>query len=375
MGTLTPRQRLLAAIRCQPVDRLPVQLRGVRVLDDGWVAARHSSYAPLIEAVRALGDPVTSWHPSVPFLLTAHPMGTPEVRREPHSDTWDRRTSTLHTPRGPLTSIRLESRTGLPGMTRRYYVDRYEQLAWIQEIPYVPPRPDVAEFLERSARIGERGLLLAMVPTAVSTLQALLGTEGFALAMMDVPDLVLNLLWAFQKRVEDLIAALLAQGVGPVFGDVGAEVVGPPIMSPRLFRQLYAETERRTAKLLHAHGALLHVHCHGSVRPLLDDFVDIGVDVLHPVEAPPLGDTPLPAAKAALGGHVCFEGNVQIGDIYERSPAEFAAIARRAIGEGAPGGGFILCPTASPYTPELPPTALANYLTLLELGTAYRYGS
>jgi uroporphyrinogen decarboxylase len=260
-------------------------------------------------------------------------------------------------------------------MTRRFYVERYEQLAWIKEVPYLPPRPDVSPFLAQRERIGERGLLLAMVPTAASTLQHLLGTEGFALAMMDVPGQVLDLLWAFQARIEDLVRYLLDEGVGPVFGDVGAEVVGPPIMSPRLFRQLYAEPERRTAALLHARGALLHVHCHGSVRPLLEDFASIGVDVLHPVEAPPLGDTPLPVAKAALAGRVCVEGNVQIGDIYERPPAEFRAIAQRTIEEGAPGGGFILCPTASPYTPELPPTALANYLTLLQLGTAFRYES
>ncbi len=41
----------------------------------------------------------------------------------------------------------------------------------------------------------------------------------------------------------------------------------------------------------------------------------------------------------------------------------------RAISEGAPAGGFILCPTSSPWqTADLTEEALANYLTFIETG-------
>ncbi|MBI3971794.1 MAG: hypothetical protein HY332_10945 [Chloroflexi bacterium] len=370
---MTPRARLLAAIQRQPTDRLPVQVRGVRVLDDAWVTTRHPSYAPVIEAVRELGDPVANWSPSTPLLLTAHPMGAPEVRTEPGTDAWDLRVAMLHTPRGDLTSVHHVSRRGLPGMTTRFYVQSLDQLAWIRDVPYAPLRPNVDGFFALQEAVGERGLVLISLPVAVGVVQALLGTEGFALAMMDAPDQVLELLWTFQARIEDLVRYLLERGVGPLFGDVGAEYAGPPVMSPRFFRALYVEPEARTAALLHAHGALLHVHCHGSVRQMLPDFAGIGVDVLHPLEEPPLGDTPLAVAKEMLRGRVCIEGNVQIGDVYTMEPAEFEATVRWTVETGAPGGGFILCPTASPYTPELPPNAVANYLTLLRVGVEYRY--
>ncbi|MBI3974315.1 MAG: hypothetical protein HY332_23800 [Chloroflexi bacterium] len=106
-----PRERLLAAIRRQPTDRLPVQVRGVRVLDDSWIATRHPSYAPVIKAVRERGDPVATWSPAAPLLLTAHPMGAPEVRVAPGSEAWDLRISTLGTPAGSLTSVHHVSRT------------------------------------------------------------------------------------------------------------------------------------------------------------------------------------------------------------------------------------------------------------------------
>ena len=34
--------------------------------------------------------------------------------------------------------------------------------------------------------------------------------------------------------------------------------------------------------------------------------------------------------------------------------------------EAAAGGGFVLCPTASPFTPVLPERAVRNYLAMIE---------
>ncbi|MBI3969937.1 MAG: hypothetical protein HY332_01500 [Chloroflexi bacterium] len=125
----------MAAIRRRPTDRLPVQVRGVRILDDAWVATRYPSYAPAVEAVRELGDPISNWAPSTPLLLTAHPMGAPAARTERATDDWDLRIAALHTSRGDLTSVHHVSRRGLPGMTTRSYVQSLDQLAWIREIP------------------------------------------------------------------------------------------------------------------------------------------------------------------------------------------------------------------------------------------------
>jgi uroporphyrinogen-III decarboxylase len=372
---MTPRQRLLAAMRRQPTDRLPVQVRGVRILDDEWVSSQHPSYAPVIEAVQEWGDPVQTWSASAGLLITADAAARTETRVLPSSADWDLHVTTLRTPRGELTAERLVSRTGQPGMTVRHYVQSPDQLDWLLDVPYVPPRPALDGYVALRDRIGERGLLIAQLPNPVAHLHNLLGTEHFALAMMDAPDRVLALLWELQRRLENLVSYLLDAGVGPAFGDSGPELAAPPIMSARFFRRLYTEPATRTAALLHAGGALLHVHCHGSVRQLLPDFIEIGVDALHPLEAPPLGDTPLEVGKQVLGGKVCIEGNVQIGDIYSMGPAQFEGVVRRAIEVGAPGGGFILCPTASPFTPELPPNAVANWLTLVRLGSQYRYAA
>jgi len=131
-----------------------------------------------------------------------------------------------------------------------------------------------------------------------------------------------------------LIEYLLARGVRGVYGFSGEEYAAPPLLSPRDFHEFATQPEREILDLIHCHGCLVHVHCHGPMDAILEDFVEMGADCLHPIEAPPLGDMPLAEAKRRIGGQVCLEGNIQIGDIY--------------------------------HTSQLSPKTVANYLAMIE---------
>ena len=43
-----------------------------------------------------------------------------------------------------------------------------------------------------------------------------------------------------------------------------------------------------------------------------------------------------------------------------------------AMEAGKPGGGFILCPSASPHTPTLSHLTVRNYLAMIETGVRLR---
>jgi len=175
----------------------------------------------------------------------------------------------------------------------------------------------------------------------------------------------------FAERVYDLVRTLLEANVRGVFGFTGEEYIGPPLQSPRDFREWGTCLEQPIAELLHRYGCLMHIHCHGPMDAILEEFPAIGCDCLHPIEAPPLGDVPLADAKRRIGDRVCLEGNVQIGDLYSLTPPEIRDLVRRAIDDGAPGGGFILCPTASPFTRTLEPKVVENYLAFIEAGVEW----
>jgi hypothetical protein len=70
----------------------------------------------------------------------------------------------------------------------------------------------------------------------------------------------------------------------------GQERVAPPLHGPLDFHDFNARYDKPIIDLIHEIGGRMHVHCHGSIKRVLNYFVDMQVDVLHPFEAPPMGD-------------------------------------------------------------------------------------
>jgi hypothetical protein len=99
----------------------------------------------------------------------------------------------------------------------------------------------------------------------------------------------------------------------------------------------------------------------------------MGVDVIHPVEPPPLGDLPAADAKRLARGRVCIEGNIQIAHMYEHSPeevrAETEALMRDAFGDRR---GLIVSPTASPYIRGAGELCLSRYKAMVETVAAWK---
>ncbi len=73
-------------------------------------------------------------------------------------------------------------------------------------------------------------------------------------------------------------------------------------------------------------------------------------------------------------GKICIEGNIQLDDLYSREEDFIRELVKGTIRDGAPGGGFVLCPTASPIPPLLPEKVLHNYLAFIEAGLEYGGG-
>ena len=104
---MTSHQRLLAALRLQPVDRVPLQVRGVRSWDEQWVATRDPSYAPVIEAVTEHGDYVDWWGAPAGTFYSAATV--PADTWTEDRDDWTAHYTLTHTPGGDLRTMVLSS--------------------------------------------------------------------------------------------------------------------------------------------------------------------------------------------------------------------------------------------------------------------------
>ncbi|MCC6443459.1 MAG: hypothetical protein IT210_08380 [Armatimonadetes bacterium] len=366
----TSRKRLLAAFHRQQPDRVPIQVRGVLAWDEGWAASRHPSFRPLIESVSENGDMVASWGIPYGFFASATELPTESLTHD--AGDWVLYETIVRTPKGPLSSITRVSRKDYPSLVQKFWVEDEADLERFLSIPYIPVRPDVGAYFDLERRVGERALVIATFVDPICFVHELVGSELLAVWSLESPAVIDQLIDLFTERLHDLLDHLIGQGMTGAYAMLGEEYAGPPLMPPKAFRRWVTACEVSLAERIHRAGGLLHIHCHGPMQDILEEFVTIGADCLHPIEAPPLGDMPLKEAKKRVGAHICLEGNIQVGDLYAASIEQIREMTRQAIEDAAPGGGFILCPSASPYTRVLPAKAAENYLAMIE--TAVEYG-
>ncbi len=336
--------------------------------DDAWCASRDPSWTPLIDCVRDRADYEAYLHTSA-FLHTAH--SAPQTAASVEEEDWTLVTVRVEAPAGDLVTRYRASKRGLPGMCVEFPVREPAHVDWALAVPYEPLTPDFSALATLEAAVGDRGVVMLSLEDPISYVHALLGSQLLAVWSLDRPDLIDAMIAEFTSRVADTLASLLEHGAGPVFSFTGTEYLSPPLASPAQFHRWIVEPETRFGDMIHAAGGIFWVHCHGPVSKSLDGFLAMGVDCLHPVEAPPMGDLTLAGARARVRGRMCFEGNIQVGDLYAAPEAHVRAAVRTAVDQAGRDGAFILCPTASPHTQQLSCQTVTNYLAYVDEGLSY----
>jgi len=124
--------------------------------------------------------------------------------------------------------------------------------------------------------------------------------------------------------------------------DYGTQV--SQLISPRMFRRLMKPRLAVLFNRIHelAPDAKLFFHSCGNVRPLLPDFIELGVDILNPVHVRATGMDPV-ELKRDFGRDIVFwGGGVDTQDVLPHgTPAQVRDDVRRNIDALAPGGGFV----------------------------------
>jgi uroporphyrinogen decarboxylase len=137
------------------------------------------------------------------------------------------------------------------------------------------------------------------------------------------------------------------------------------LISPRMFRQIFKPRLRAVFTRIRqlAPHAKLFFHSCGSIRPILPDLIDIGVDILNPIHAAATGMAPA-ALKRDFGKDVCFwGGGVDTQSVLPSgSPRAVRDDVRRNIDALAPGGGYVFN-TVHNIQADVPPQ---NIIAMIE---------
>ncbi len=115
------------------------------------------------------------------------------------------------------------------------------------------------------------------------------------------------------------------------------------LFAPATYRELVKPLHRELFAYLHAHtDAKVFFHTCGAVRELIPDLIEIGVDILNPVQVSAAGmDTA--ELKREFGRDIVFwGGGVDTQRVLgSGSPSEVRAEVGRRARDLAPGGGFV----------------------------------
>ena len=336
---MTRRERLKRCYFNQDLDRPAVYSRTGFPRDD-------PTYDRLRAYLGEYSELKTGW--SAAFLRSEPPT---ETRVEPRSEDWDRHITVLRTPRGDLSRTYLASRKGLPGLHETCFIDSRQDAEAYLSLPIAPTQGDPSSYFVADADTGDAGIAevgLGWNPAGFAA--DLCGSETFAILSATDRDILHELC---RRRMEDLISRveyLLERNVGPFFSMLGEEYLVPPLHGRDDFYDFNVRYDKPVIDLIHEGGGRIHIHSHGSIKAVFQGFVDMGADVLHPFEPPPLGDITTAEAKEMARGRLCLEGNLQIHHMYEDSASEIRAEVETLIRDAFDDGrGLIVSPSASPY--------------------------
>jgi hypothetical protein len=362
MAKFTQRERLISALLLEEPDIVPTSIR-IKNVNYPWMAE-----VGILNYV--MNDSDVIWRIGSGANAFFTKSANIHVKVDAGSNTYIYR---VDTPKGCLTSVKRNTIKGKPYVgfwTVKAFLETDEDIERFLSIPYSPCIPNLEPYFERVNILKDRGIVVIEISDPVGAVGGLFPLRHFIKYCLVRRDLVKELLDTMFERICDYLERMLVMSEEAMIVELsGSELVAPPFLHPRVFEELVVKYDRKLIELIHEYGGLALMHCHGKASKILETIASIGIDGLHPLEPPPSGDVDLEDAKKRVGDRFCIIGNIQLDTLCRCSGEKLDEECKNAIMKAAPGGGFILEPTATP----LPDTPVENIKVFIKAGR--RYGS
>jgi uroporphyrinogen decarboxylase len=354
--TMTSRERVLAAVNHEEPDRVPIVL-GV----SNATGIKMQTYRALKELVgidapdeylyrwpelgTALVDEATleRLHSDVRGVLDLEPAWVLErnATREPHSDyinSWG------------SGAVEIGPDDWFPSvcpMKDATTIGEIEDYPW----PDMDDPTRVAHVATEAARLAEEDRYAIMAtPWLLFPLErafAMQSMETFLMNLAIRPEFAEALLWKIEEHCKTLMGHFL-EALGDnvdiikIGDDLGTQE--SLMMSPAMYRSILKPVHADYIRFIRERTrAKVFFHTDGDVVPLIDDFVEMGIDILNPIQTSAGTMANLEELKARWGDRLTFCGAIDTQRILPRgTPEEVRDEVRRVIEILGPGGGYMV---------------------------------
>ena len=397
--TMTSRERLLAAIEHREPDRVPICFRDVAPLEHLWrdpferalvlrdmgVDDKLFLHPPVTDAAEVEVDAVGSLY--AVYGTGMWPIHPDVTVREWEDVSSDGRYTIVHkaldTPKGPLVMAARRTDdwrvTSLPLVSDHlwsrgveFLIKGEDDLDRLRYILHDPLSGDLSEFRERVGAVktfaAKHDILVEGDVNAASNIAlSLRGPTNLMCDSVENPAFIEELLDIIMDWNMKRLELILDIGVDTVYHTACYETTA--FWSPEMYRRFFRPLLERKLTLIHEAGARLHYYMDLGVMPLIDDFGEMGIDILSTLDPAPFGDTDIAEVKKRIGDRVCLWGGVDVPHVIERgTPEQVRQAVRDVIEIAADGGGFVLSTADSVWDAGAYDNVMAFIVAGLEYG-------
>jgi hypothetical protein len=370
------RERLLATLRGEPVDRPAVSFYELNGLDqnpdnpDPLNVYSHPSWRPLLELTREKTD-----------CIVMRGVAFKEIAPDPiahlaNNETWQQDGSVF---------VRRTVAAGNRTLTMQTRRDRDVDTIWTTEhllkdsgdlraFLDLPPATaggvvDAGPYLAAETALGDAGIVMIDTPDPLCLAALLFDMGEYTVTALTEQALFHQLLERFATTLLAATEQVARRLPGRLWRIYGPEFATAPYLPPALFREYVCRYDKPLIDIIHGSGGYARIHSHGRLKGILDDVAALEADALDPIEPPPQGDVELADVRRQYGKQLVLLGNLEMSDIERLPPDRFAETVKRSLHEGTSGSGrgFVLMPSAAPIGRELPLGVLKNYEVIAEV--------
>jgi uroporphyrinogen decarboxylase len=193
----------------------------------------------------------------------------------------------------------------------------------------------------------------------------LMGFNHFALSLTDDKTLVADVFNRVAEiQYQSLTKVLSMDHIGAVWTVDDIAMGNGPMIMPEIFREFLFPSYQKMARMCHDSKRIFGMHTDGDITKLMGDLIDIGIDVLHPID-PTCMD--IHKMKKDFGDQICLAGNVSNEMLQIAEPADIEARVKDLLRDIAPGGGYLLA--AGNSVPSW--AKFENYKAMIDAGLKY----
>lgn len=385
---MTSRERLMATLRGEPVDRPAVNFyeiggvstdpsvhgKGGGAMDpddpDPFNVHNDPSWRPLLRLAETSTDLIRMRMPILREPPDSQSAKFFKVREYEQNGARFVRTE-IHVAGRVLTQVIRRDRDVATNWCIEHLLKTKEDaLAWLELPDEVFARKvDVTPLIEEDRRVGDRGIVMVDTGDPICAVAPLFAMQDFTVFAFTEREVFHRMLEKAARPIWEITEQTAKAFPGHLWRIYGPEYASEPYLPPKLFEEYVVRYTRPMFDSIRRYGGYPRLHCHGRIKNLLHYFVEMGAAGTDPIEPPIQGDVLLADVRRQYGKDLVLFGNIEATDLENMEPKEFEKGVAQSLRDGTAGSGkgFVLMPSASPYGRTITPKTMANYETMVRL--------